>query len=96
MAQCGLVVERSQSQVPTQPYLEFEKSKILWWEQRKRFDNIIIFYYMFQVILSKYIDIPKLCSKIVIFYNNDTYNKVMDGSTHSMTWIPTHVLSKTV
>lgn len=51
---------------------------------------------MFQVILSKYIDIPKLCSKIVIFYNNDTYNKVMDGSTHSMTWIPTHVLSKTV
>lgn len=30
---------------------------------------------MFQVILSKYIDIPKLCSKNVIFYK-DTYNKL--------------------
>lgn len=40
---------------------------------------------MFQVILSKYIDIPKLCSENVIFYK-DTYKKVMDGITHSITW----------
>lgn len=37
---------------------------------------------MFQVILSIYIDITKLCSKNLIFYK-DTYNKVMDGS---ITW----------
>lgn len=47
---------------------------------------------MFQVILSKYIDIPKLCSKNVIFYK-DTYNKY--GWNYAQYNLePSHVLSK--
>lgn len=46
---------------------------------------------MFQVILSKYIDIPKLCSKNVIFYKN-TYNEVMDYAQYNLE--SSRVLSK--